>query len=74
MVKSRVEDKPMFEKNARAINLPYCALNTNEYNRVSACEMTKQIWDKLEITYQENHQVKEFKIDILVLSIENEIV
>ena len=58
------------EKNARAINLLYCALSTDEYNRISACETAKEIWDKLEIAYEGNTQVKQSKIDILVHSYE----
>ncbi|KAH7857008.1 hypothetical protein Vadar_008009 [Vaccinium darrowii] len=63
-------EKAKMEKNARAINLLYCALCTNEYNRISACEAAKEIWDKLEIAYEGNNQVKQSKIDILVHSFE----
>lgn len=38
-------------------------LSVNEYNRISACETAKQIWDKLEITRERSPQVKESKID-----------
>ena len=63
-------EKPKIEKNARAINLLYCALSTDEYNRISACETAQEIWDKLEIAYEGNSQVKQSKIDILVHSYE----
>lgn len=54
------------EQNAKAMNILYCALDSNEFNRVSACETAKEIWDKLEVTHEGTNQVKESKIDMLV--------
>ena len=54
------------ELNAKAMNMLYCALDSNEFNRVSACETAKEIWDKLEVTHEGTSQVKESKIDLLV--------
>ncbi|XP_058222936.1 uncharacterized protein LOC131332656 [Rhododendron vialii] len=54
------------ELNAKAMNLLYCALDPNEFNRVSTCESAKEIWDKLEVTHEGTSQVKESKIDMLV--------
>ena len=54
------------ELNAKAMNMLYCALDSNEFNRVSACETAKEIWDKLEVTHEGTNQVKESKIDMLV--------
>src|ERR1043165_3652531 len=36
-----------------------------EYNRISGCETAKEIWDKLEVTYEGTSKVKEAKIDLL---------
>jgi hypothetical protein len=44
----------------------YCDLDANEFNRISACESAKEMWDKLEVTYEGTNQVKESKISRLV--------
>ncbi|XP_059627739.1 uncharacterized protein LOC132270577 [Cornus florida] len=52
--------------NAKAkVNLN-CAISPSEYNRVSTCTTAKEIWDKLQVTYEGTSQVKESKIDILM--------
>jgi len=48
------------------MNILYCGLNANEYNRTCSCETTNQIWDKLVATYEGTSQVKEKKINTLV--------
>ena len=35
--------------NARAMNALYCTIDENEYNRISTCEMTYEVWHSLEI-------------------------
>ena len=42
-----------------------CALNPEEYNMILACETTKEIWDKLEITHEGTSKVKRSKIRML---------
>ncbi|XP_021741936.1 uncharacterized protein LOC110708138 [Chenopodium quinoa] len=59
-------DLEKVSKNYRAMNLLYCALDANEFNRVSACKSAKEIWDKLVVTYEGTSQVKETKISIFV--------
>ena len=56
----------MLQSNAKAMNALYCALDPNEYNRISTCKLDKQIWDRLEVTHEGISQVKESKINILV--------
>ena len=51
--------------NAKAIHILYCALDVNEFNRISICEIAKEIWDKLEVTHEGTNQVKESKISML---------
>ncbi|GAV77380.1 UBN2 domain-containing protein, partial [Cephalotus follicularis] len=48
-----------------------CAINSNEFNRVSSCVSAKDIWDRLEVTYEGTNKVKEARINMLVQ--ENEI-
>ena len=59
-------DERMAQLNAKAMNLLYCALDAQEFNRISSCISAKEIWDKLEVTYEGTNQVKETKISMLV--------
>ena len=59
-------DMKMEELNAKAINVLYYALDSIEFNRISTCITTKEIWDRLEVTHEGTSQVKESKISMLV--------
>ena len=59
-------DTKNMQNNAKAIPTLYCALDINEFNRISGCQRAKKIWDKLEVTHEGTSQVKESKISILV--------
>ncbi|MQL97759.1 hypothetical protein Taro_030458, partial [Colocasia esculenta] len=37
-----------------------------EFSRVSTCKSAKEIWDKLQITYEGTDKVKQTRIDIIV--------
>ncbi|VFQ72974.1 unnamed protein product [Cuscuta campestris] len=58
-------DFKKMELNAKAINIIYCGVNGDNYRKISRCEITKQMWEKLEITYEGTTQVREAKIDQL---------
>ena len=53
-------------KNCKAMHILYCSLDANEYNHICACELAKEIWDKLFVTYEGTSQVRETKINMLV--------
>ena len=59
-------DLESMAKNYKAINLLYCGLSTDEFNRISSCRSAKEIWDKLVVTYEGTSQVKETKISIFL--------
>ena len=59
------DDIRKVQNNAKAINLLYCAVNADDYRKISCCTTAKQMWDKLEITYEGTDQVREAKIDFL---------
>jgi len=59
------EERKAHTLNARAINCLYCALDLNEFNRVSSCESAFQIWKILEVTHEGTTQVKETRSNIL---------
>ena len=63
-------DKKLIKMNANAMNILYCGLDPNEYNRISSCESAKEIWDKLEVTHEGTNQVKKSKINLLVQTYE----
>ena len=69
-VKPQDDGKPFDTKNLqnndKAIHTLYCALDINEFNRISDCETAKEIQYKLEVTHEGTNQVKESKISILV--------
>ena len=37
--------------NAKPMHTLFCALKASEYNIVSLCENTKEVWDKLQVTH-----------------------
>ncbi|VFQ89750.1 unnamed protein product [Cuscuta campestris] len=51
--------------NATAINFLYCAVNANDYQKISRCQTANQMRNKLMITYEGTPQVRESKIDLL---------
>ncbi|VFQ83106.1 unnamed protein product [Cuscuta campestris] len=59
------QDIKKVENNAKAINIIYCAVNPDDYRKISYCSTAKKMWDKLEITYEGTDQVREAKTDFL---------
>ena len=45
-------DLKIMQANAKAINVLYCALDPIEFNRIFTCDTAKEIWDRLEVTYE----------------------
>ncbi|CAL1360799.1 unnamed protein product [Linum trigynum] len=59
------EDFEKHQQNCKATNLMYCSLGPEEYHKVSGCKTAKEIWDKLQVTYEGTSQVKISRINIL---------
>ncbi|VFQ85230.1 unnamed protein product [Cuscuta campestris] len=59
------EDIKKVENYAKAINMLYCAVNPDDYRKISCCTTAKEMWDKLEVTYEGTDHVREAKIDFL---------
>ncbi|VFQ66997.1 unnamed protein product [Cuscuta campestris] len=59
------EDIKKVENYAKAINMLYCAVNPDDYRKISCCTTAKEMWDKLEVTYEGTDQVREANIDFL---------
>ncbi|XP_004240297.2 uncharacterized protein [Solanum lycopersicum] len=64
-------DKKNTEKGYRAKKMLVCGIGAEEYNRVSACELAKDIWDCLRTSHEGTEQVKESKVDMLSSQYEN---
>ena len=45
-------ERKNMEINARAMNALICTLSAKEFNSISTCKTTKEIWDKLEVTHE----------------------
>ena len=59
-------EKKTFYLNAGAMNALFCALDKNEFNQISMCEMAFNIWHTLEITHEGTSRVKDSKINLLM--------
>ncbi|GAV89818.1 UBN2 domain-containing protein, partial [Cephalotus follicularis] len=59
-------DRKRVQINAKAKHIVICAINSNNFNRISSCVSAKEMWDRLEVTYEGNNQVKEAKVSMLV--------
>src|SRR5436853_3509809 len=60
------DEKKLVQTNAKAMNAFFCALDKNEFNRVSTCKSAHDIWHILEVTHEGTSKVKESKISVLV--------
>ncbi|XP_070050950.1 uncharacterized protein [Nicotiana tomentosiformis] len=58
-------DRKAIEKNFRAKKIFVCGIGPDEYNRISACQSAKKIWEALQTAHEETIQVKQSKIDML---------
>ena len=52
--------------DSKAMNALFCALDKNEFNRVSTATSAYDIWHTLEVTHEGTTKVKESKISVLV--------
>ncbi|XP_070005923.1 GRIP domain-containing protein RUD3-like [Nicotiana sylvestris] len=56
-------DRKSVEKNYRAKKILVCGIGPDEYNRVSACDSAKEIWEALQTAHEGTTQVKQPKIE-----------
>jgi hypothetical protein len=52
--------------DAKAMNALYCAIDEEEYSRISTCETAHEVWHALEVLHEGTNKVKEAKISALV--------
>nr|XP_009771363.1 PREDICTED: uncharacterized protein LOC104221912 [Nicotiana sylvestris] len=60
------EQIAVVQVNNKARNLFYNAISGEEYEKISSCDTTKEMWDKIEVTYKGTNKVKETHINMLV--------
>ncbi|XP_075102914.1 uncharacterized protein LOC142177603 [Nicotiana tabacum] len=60
------EQMEVVQVNNKARNLLYNAISGEEYEKISSCDTTKEMWDKLEVTYEGTNKVKETHSNMLV--------
>ncbi|XP_075092057.1 uncharacterized protein LOC142172172 [Nicotiana tabacum] len=63
-------DRKAVEKNFLAKKILICGIGPDEYNRISACQSTKEIWEALQTAHEGTTQVKKSKIDMLTTEYE----
>ena len=51
------------------MNMLFCSLDRNEFNRVSVCKSAHEIWRTLQVTHEETSKVKQIKIPMLVIGL-----
>ena len=64
-------EKKKIEKGYKLKKLLVCAIGAEEYNLISACETTKDIWDCLWTAHEGTKHVKESNVDMLTSQYEN---
>ncbi|XP_075092446.1 uncharacterized protein LOC142172678 [Nicotiana tabacum] len=60
-------DRKAIGKNFQAKKILVCDIGLDEYNRISACQYTKEIWEALQTAHEGTTQVKQSKIDMLTI-------
>ncbi|XP_070050879.1 uncharacterized protein [Nicotiana tomentosiformis] len=63
-------DRKAIEKNFRAKKILIYGIGLDKYNRISACQSAKEIWEALQTKHEETTHVKQSKIDMLTTEYE----
>ncbi|XP_075087998.1 uncharacterized protein LOC142169951 [Nicotiana tabacum] len=63
-------DRKAIKKNFRVKRILVCGIGPDEYNRISACQSAKEIWEALQTAHEGRTQVKQSKIDMLTTEYE----
>ena len=64
------EEKNAAIANDKAINAIFICISNEEFSRISRCEIAKQAWETLEITYEGTKVVRTLKLQMLVFQFE----
>ena len=64
-------EKNKYETNAKAVNTLLGCLSQSEFVKVMQYKSTKEIWDKIVLSYEGDEQVKRAKLQTLRIQYEN---
>ena len=59
-----VVGKRLIENNEKTKNVSLCGLTNSIFTKVMRCKLAKEIWDKLENTYEGDEKVKREKLQV----------
>ncbi|XP_019246518.1 PREDICTED: uncharacterized protein LOC109226178 [Nicotiana attenuata] len=60
------EHMAIVQINSKSKNLLYTAISGEEFEKILSCGTAKEMWDKLEVTYEGTSKVKETRINRLI--------
>ncbi|GAV73336.1 hypothetical protein CFOL_v3_16822 [Cephalotus follicularis] len=63
-----VNDFKMIQLNSKAKHILFCGVGPNEFNRISSCDTAKELWDLLEVTYEELIKYRNQKLICLFMN------
>ncbi|XP_075095481.1 uncharacterized protein LOC142173739 [Nicotiana tabacum] len=63
-------DRKAIEKNFRTKKILVCGIGPDGYNRISACQSAREIWEALQTAHEGTTQVKQSKINTLTTECE----
>nr|XP_033511589.1 uncharacterized protein LOC117276364 [Nicotiana tomentosiformis] len=58
-------NRKAIEKNIQARKILVCGIGPDKYNKISACQSTKEIWEALQTAHEGTTQFKQSTIDML---------
>lgn len=59
---STLDEKRVFESNAKAMNAILCGFSESEFVKVMHCDSAQAMWDKLHNAYEGDENVKKAKL------------
>ena len=65
------ENDRVYELDSKAMSILDCGYNRTEYNRISLCTTSTEIWTRLEVTHKGTDEVKQTRITTLNRVYEN---
>ncbi|WP_375619070.1 hypothetical protein, partial [Bartonella sp. AC134YNZD] len=54
-----------FQENKKDMYAIICAIDSNDYNKITSCDTAKEMWDKFEVMHAGTNLVKESEINML---------
>lgn len=65
VLKNRLKNEMKCSMNAKAVNILYCGVNADEFNRISTCKKCSGNMAYTRCTSKSKNQVKELNINLL---------